>query len=148
MHLLMRHFSISHWETGTSRLQRIIIRWHRREQRLLTEWFMYTDTEPSALKYHHTEGKKKYQSIITLFELDKGQRASVGGILSESVARFLRAICDARVRDGIYKPCFFLPSTACCQRSLYRSLPSHNACTEPNPTHLIFILLKFNFLQI
>lgn len=106
---------------------------------------MYTNTELSALKYHHTEEKekKKYRSIITVFELDKGQRASVGGILSESVAWFLRAICD--VWDGIYENHVFLPSTACCQRSLYRSLPSHNACTEPNPAHFIFIPLKFDF---
>lgn len=30
----------------------------------------------------------------------------------------------------------------------YRSLPSHNACTEPNPTHFILILLRVHFLQV
>uniref|UniRef100_A0A8C9XQ01 Sidekick cell adhesion molecule 1 n=1 Tax=Sander lucioperca TaxID=283035 RepID=A0A8C9XQ01_SANLU len=30
-------------------------------------------------------------------------------------------------------------------RSLYHSPASHNACTEPNPTHFISLLLKFNF---
>lgn len=32
---------------------------------------MYTHTEQSALKDHHTEEKKKKQSIITVFELEK-----------------------------------------------------------------------------
>lgn len=69
---------------------------------MLTDLFMYTNTELSALKYHHTQEKKKKkikQSIITFFELAGGRRASGGfftspGILSESVVWFLRALCD------------------------------------------------------
>lgn len=47
---------------------------------MLTDWFVYTNMELSALKYHHTEEKKK-MTIITVFQLDEGRRASAGGVL-------------------------------------------------------------------
>lgn len=67
----------------------------------MTDCFMYTNTELSALKYHHTEEKEKI-TIITVLGLDKGRRASerewgffrAEGILKESVAWFQRATCD------------------------------------------------------
>lgn len=58
-HSLIHHLSVSRWERAASRMRRIIKRQHWRERLLLTDWFMNTNTELSALKDHHTEQKKK-----------------------------------------------------------------------------------------
>lgn len=95
------------WETGTSRrLRRIIKRRHRREQLSVTDWFMYTNTKLSALKYHHhAEEKKKKKSIISLNLIKDGEW--VWAEVLQNLRHFQRELCVVSESDMWWKPCFF-----------------------------------------
>lgn len=146
----MHHFNISHWEREASRLRRVVKRRHRTEQLLFTGWFTYTNSELSALKEHHRRRKQSIITVVFLFfnlkrmESERGRASLAFSIHNKGAECFLRTVWTK------WKPCFFLPSTACyqCSQAIILALSWPLPCfLHPPHTHFISVLFEVTFLN-